>query len=983
MTSFLTGALGDYLGDAVAAAVGIEHTDAEFSERAEAAFKRADADGSGALDFGETYAACRAVPGLKHLSEARAREIFKRFDEDDSGSLDANEFGKLAALLRSAHALDQMPGVIYCGGRLMNPSRNPAAARAARLRELYSKPYRPRSVLARAVARPTTRRRVVYGGVDLDHLEALTDDDETRAETSAGAASRSARRSKTKRRGSRRARPQPWSVGALETLYGALLVFRLACAVLGTAYVHPDEYHQTVEISARDVLGVAAAPRAWEFDAAGAPTRSAVGHVLAAGASFRVWRFLARFDRNVKHVARAMLAAAAGGCERAALARGVAAGLREAAARVGGGAEDFAEAFADSAADARVSPAVLFLAPRVFAFCGSLVVDLAAARAARAAYWARSPARRNASRDARRVRGEKSFSGAARAGLRARLFVASSWPAVTLLVRPFTNAVECVLISTLICLVCATTPCDSPSGDEDDSVDGGSARATEEASEAKKDAARRTRRRLRAATRATCVVGAVTAVGTWTRFTFPMFAAPLGFVMVARAARVTGRTGPNRASARARGAAAACAAGGLGFAAVACLLVVVDTAYFQGGDAVARVFLGELHGEPNPFRNLLETSLVSARAFANDFVATAEAWFRDPRLPPLDAFSAAWRESSVVVAATRGAAARFAARCAAAPWVVTPYNAFAYNADAANLAAHGLHPKITHALLNFPVLFGLMAFFGYRAALRAVAGAFAAFAGRKEKDAKKTSSRVSVFVTHENDAVASANATRAALLCVLVLPLLCLSLAPHQEPRFLLPALPAAAALAASEPAAAALLSSSPAALFAFSATNLLGACFFGFAHQSGVVPAVAQMASILAEDDTAAHALVYFWRTYTPPESLLAFPADSARRRRTEGSVSPSHIVDLQGASMDGVLAAFAANEDWSHFYVVAPATAAAELRARLAERGEGVAVSETWRRGAHFSGEELRGYRDALARGGLSALWRAMSIGVYVVER
>ena len=196
------------------------------------------------------------------------------------------------------------------------------------------------------------------------------------------------------------------------------------------------------------------------------------------------------------------------------------------------------------------------------------------------------------------------------------------------------------------------------------------------------------------------------------------------------------------------------------------------------------------------------------------------------------------------------------------------------------------------------------------------------------------------------------------------------------------PARPAVS-LAASEPAAAALLSSSPAALFAFSATNLLGACFFGFAHQSGVVPAVAQMASILAEDDTAAHALVYFWRTYTPPESLLAFPADSARRRRTEGSVSPSHIVDLQGASMDGVLAAFAANEDWSHFYVVAPATAAAELRARLAERGEGVAVSETWRRGAHFSGEELRGYRDALARGGLSALWRAMSIGVYVVER
>ena len=178
MTSFLTGALGDYLGDAVAAAVGIEHTAAEFSERAEAAFKRADADGSGTLDFGETVAACRAVPGLRRLSETRAREIFARFDEDDSGSLDVHEFRKLAALLRSVHALDQMPGVIYCGGKLMNPSQNPAVARAARLTELYSRPYEPRSALAKAVARRTVLRRVVYGGVDLANLDALTDDEE-------------------------------------------------------------------------------------------------------------------------------------------------------------------------------------------------------------------------------------------------------------------------------------------------------------------------------------------------------------------------------------------------------------------------------------------------------------------------------------------------------------------------------------------------------------------------------------------------------------------------------------------------------------------------------------------------------------------------------------------------------------------------------------------------------------------------------------
>ena len=279
----MTGALGDYLGDAVAAAVGIEHTAAEFSERAEAAFKRADADGSGTLDFGETVAACRAVPGLRRLSETRAREIFARFDEDDSGSLDVHEFRKLAALLRSVHALDQMPGVIYCGGKLMNPSQNPAVARAARLTELYSRPYEPKSALAKAVARRTVLRRVVYGGVDLANLDALTDDEEE-AESresrdddksrlmSSDGKTRSSRRPsrRSSRRSSRRTsrsrnetRELSWSVGALEAAYAALLVVRLICAVYGTAYVHPDEYHQTVEIGASDVLGVAASPRAW------------------------------------------------------------------------------------------------------------------------------------------------------------------------------------------------------------------------------------------------------------------------------------------------------------------------------------------------------------------------------------------------------------------------------------------------------------------------------------------------------------------------------------------------------------------------------------------------------------------------------------------------------------------------------------------------------------------------------------------------
>jgi hypothetical protein len=671
---------------------------------------------------------------------------------------------------------------------------------------------------------------------------------------------------------------------------------------------------------------------------------------------------------------------------------------------------------------------VIFLAPRVFAFCASLLVDLAAARAARAAYWAQAPALASPARSTRDRRdssySKKSFSGAARAGLRARLLAASAWPAVTLLVRPLTNAVECVLVSSLLCLACARASdvCDDDS--EVESFEASpktpleSAKNTEKAKDFRVNDVLSRRAFATslslAATRDALVAGAVTAVGTWTRFTFPLFAAPIGVLLVARAARASHS---GSASTAARGALVAAAAGAAGFAAVASCLVVADTAYFEGVDAVDAAFFGEAFfgGDADARAKRLASVVVFLEGFTNDFIATGVAWFRDPGLPPLDAFSQAWRETSVFVAATRGAAARLAKRLASAPWVVTPYNALAYNLDTKNLESHGIHPRLTHASVNFPMLFGPLAWVAYRALFQAARRATRSlsFTKKKNPDLGREEEGSPERAKRTTGAVASANATRAALLGVLAVPLVFLSLAPHQEPRFLLPLLPAAAAAAAAD-GAAARLASSPAALAAWSAANLLGAAFFGFAHQGGVVPAVAQLSTVLAEDDESSdHALVYFWRTYTPPESLLAFPAAPSFRETSDGStarddaarasfdfrstkngspsdtrtrtssISPSHIVDLRGASMDSVLAAFAANEDWSHFYVVAPATAAEALRARLAVTSPGAAVAETWRRRGHFSGEELAGYRDAFTRGGVRGLWDAMALGVYAVER
>mmetsp|Transcript_8697 Transcript_8697/g.28670 ORF Transcript_8697/g.28670 Transcript_8697/m.28670 type:complete len:287 (+) Transcript_8697:132-992(+) len=68
----------------------------------------------------------------------------------------------------------------------------------------------------------------------------------------------------------------------LQGAYGALVLLRLACTLL-PGYIHPDEHMQSTEVAAGDILRVQHY-RAWEFDPV-APTRSCTApHLLAGGA---------------------------------------------------------------------------------------------------------------------------------------------------------------------------------------------------------------------------------------------------------------------------------------------------------------------------------------------------------------------------------------------------------------------------------------------------------------------------------------------------------------------------------------------------------------------------------------------------------------------------------------------------------------------------------------------------------------------------
>ncbi|XDA71124.1 hypothetical protein R6Z07F_001479 [Ovis aries] len=78
---------------------------------------------------------------------------------------------------------------------------------------------------------------------------------------------------------------------AARVLWGSLGLLRLAwCLLPQTGYVHPDEFFQSPEVIAGDVLGVAAA-RPWEFHPS-SPCRTAVFPLLTSGSAFwllRLW----------------------------------------------------------------------------------------------------------------------------------------------------------------------------------------------------------------------------------------------------------------------------------------------------------------------------------------------------------------------------------------------------------------------------------------------------------------------------------------------------------------------------------------------------------------------------------------------------------------------------------------------------------------------------------------------------------------------
>lgn len=195
---------------------------------------------------------------------------------------------------------------------------------------------------------------------------------------------------------------------------------------------------------------------------------------------------------------------------------------------------------------------------------------------------------------------------------------------------------------------------------------------------------------------------------------------------------------------------------------------------------------------------------------------------------------------------------------------VTPWNFIRYNTIGSNLAQHGLHPRYTHFLVNTGILFGLLA----------ICGVYGL-----------------VFLRETFLTLGKGKYFKMLILSYYV-PILLLSVFPHQEPRFLIPLLtPLCLFVSVWVTKRYTVLFTVVWILF-----NGFGGIMFGSLHQGGLIPALSYLQEQNIAMDGTKH--IIFYHTYMPPQYLLNIP--NAMKLRLDNEPSQrTYVHDLAGANV------------------------------------------------------------------------------------
>ena len=210
--------------------------------------------------------------------------------------------------------------------------------------------------------------------------------------------------------------------------------------------------------------------------------------------------------------------------------------------------------------------------------------------------------------------------------------------------------------------------------------------------------------------------------------------------------------------------------------------------------------------------------------------------------------------------------------------ILTPWNLFVYNSNTSNLATHGLHPRVTHAVANMPMLMTAALPLLYR--------------------------RVALSLWRLASGRLSWLHLDALLASTIVVGIMALSLFPHQEPRFLLPLLVPAFALLSptSFPSSSRMRS-------IWAVCNVALFLFWGCLHQAALLPV---LFSLSAGDNACAIAVA---GTYSAPAAAVASCASI-------GQCSSVPVASLEGASVKQIDARVQAALLHRCVFIAAPAS-------------------------------------------------------------
>ena len=239
---------------------------------------------------------------------------------------------------------------------------------------------------------------------------------------------------------------------------------------------------------------------------------------------------------------------------------------------------------------------------------------------------------------------------------------------------------------------------------------------------------------------------------------------------------------------------------------------------------------------------------------------------------------------------------------------ITPLNFILYNSENQNLAKHGIHSRLTHSLVNVFILFSSLILTAYYNLFNSILN-FNIFA-------------------------------QASRILSWLVPLILLSVFPHQEPRFLIPLIiPLVISYART-------MKKNKLLVYIWVTANTFSLIFYGFIHQGGLIKAMLHMA-----DDTPSHTSlnIIFWRSYMPPQHLIL--PSKLPHCQEDGCMMKIITRDLAGASEQDFINEFNTKNLNNTFLY----TTGSVLQGDVCEMkgiGRLKLVNRYW---PHFSGEDL----------------------------